>query len=98
MSSLGQVLRELRKKKGVSIKTMAPEVSIDHTYISKIENGYVVPSIEVVKRLANYFHYDKDELLVLSDHIPDDIREILKTRPKEALDYLRERFGKGGQD
>jgi len=96
--SLGEVLRTLRKNKGVSIKVMAPEVCIDHTYISKIENGYVIPSTEVVERLAVYFNYDKDELLILSDHIPDDIKEILRTRPREALDFLREHFSKELKD
>ena len=92
--SLGSTVRELRKKKGVSIKKMAPDVKVDHTYISKIENGYIIPSAEVLSRLAGYFNYDEDELMLLADRIPDDIREILRNRPREALDYLRERFGR----
>jgi len=96
--SLGKTIRSLRKEKGVGIKTMAPELNIHHTYLSKIENGYIIPSAEVVQKLANYLNYDNDELMVLAHRIPDDILEILRTRPHEAMSYLREQFGKRKND
>lgn len=92
--SLGSTIRELRKDKGIGIKVLAREVNVDHTYLSKIENEHVLPSEEVVGRLANYFHYDRDELLLLANRIPRDILEILRTRPREAIPFLRERFGR----
>jgi HTH-type transcriptional regulator, competence development regulator len=91
---VGDIVRQLRKKKGVGIKVLAANVKVDHTYISKIENGYVIPSEEVLTKLANYLEYDKDELMLMADRIPSDIQEILRTQPKEALGFLREQFGK----
>ena len=91
--SLGSRIRELRKKKGVSIKEVASQVYVDHTYMSKIENEHVIPSEEVLHRLADYFNYDKDEFILLANRIPDDVLEILQTSPKEAIDFLREHFG-----
>ena len=73
---------------------MAPELKIHHTYLSKIENGYIIPSAEVVQKIAKYLNYDSDELMMLANKIPDDILEILKTKPFEAMSYLREQFGK----
>lgn len=96
--SLGKTIRNLRKEKGVSIKVMAPQVKVDHTYLSKIENDYAAPSAEVLGRLASYFEYDRDELMLLADRIPDDIREILQTNPKEAMEFLRTQFGKKSRD
>jgi len=96
--SLGKTIRNLRKEKGVGIKTMAPAVKIHHTYLSKIENGYIIPSAEVVQKLARYLNYDSDELMILANRIPDDILEILKTKPHEAMSYLREQFGQRKSD
>jgi HTH-type transcriptional regulator, competence development regulator len=90
--TLGEILRQLRRDQGVGIKRLAPELKVDYSYISRLENDKVVPSKEVIDRIANYFNYDRDELMVLSDRLPDDIKKILRENPKEALEYLRERF------
>lgn len=92
--SLGETVRGLRKKKGVSLKRMAPEIEVEYTYLSKIENEYVLPSADVLSRIARYLDYDQDELMILADRIPADIKDILRNNPKEALEFLRERFGK----
>jgi transcriptional regulator with XRE-family HTH domain len=89
-------VRDLRKKKGVGLKRMAPEIEVEYTYLSKIENGYVLPSADVLNRIARYLDYDKDELMILADRMPADIRDILRDNPREALEFLRERFGKRG--
>ena len=90
--TLGEKLRSLRWEKGVSIKKLAPLVEVDHTYLSKLENDHLTPSPQVIDRLASYYEYDRDELLLLANRIPPDILEILRTRPQEALAFLRERF------
>jgi len=87
------LLKNLRKKKGVSIKKMAKEVGLDYTYISKLENSKVNPSSKVVKRISNYFGYNSDELLLSAGKIPKDIEEILRSNPQEAVKYFRSRFG-----
>ena len=89
----GEVLKNLRVKKGVSIKELAGEIGLDYTYISKLENFKVNPSAEVIRRFSHYFDYDADELMLSAKKIPDDISEILRTNPKAALNYLRSKFG-----
>ena len=93
--SFGEVLKDLRTKKGLSIKKLAPEVGLNYTYISKLENSKVNPSPKVVKKISRYFHYNSDELLVTAGKIPKDVEEILKNNPKEAIEYLRSKFGSG---
>lgn len=44
---------EIRKSKGISQKELAQKTGISQTNISKIENGYYVPSISVLKRIAD---------------------------------------------
>jgi len=91
--SFGKLLRELRGEAKVGIKTLAPELGVSYTYISKLENGATSPSEEFVERAANYFHHDKNRLLLAAGKVPDEILKILRENPDEALQFLRERFG-----
>lgn len=91
---LSQKLKSLRKGKGIGIKPLAEELSVNYTYLSKIENDKANPSKETIKRIANYFNVDADELMILADKIPDDIERILRENPKEAIQYLRRKFGR----
>ena len=88
-----RLLKHLRTKNGVSIKKLAAEVGLNYTYISKLENAKVRPSPEVIDRFSHYFNYSTDELMIAAGKIPKDIEEILKGNPKEAIRYLRSKFG-----
>lgn len=50
----GEFLRYMRKKKGIKAKTLAAYSGIDHTYISKLENGKLVnkPSLPVLRAFS----------------------------------------------
>jgi len=84
----GAKLRDLRKKSGMTLRELADKVGIDFTYLSKIENGALPPPSEkVIRKLAEVFNYEQDELLALGGIIPADIAEILKDR--QAREQLR---------
>jgi len=40
----GVLLRDLRRKKGIGIKQLAPELAVSYTYLSKLEHNQVRPS------------------------------------------------------
>ena len=90
----GEILRQLRTGKGVSIKRLAPDLGVTYTYLSKLENSEAGPSEKFVARVAEYFNYDRDELLLSAGKVPQEIMEILRTHPQDAVEFLRERFGK----
>ncbi len=93
----GAKLRELRTKAGMSLRELANKVSVDFTYLSKIETGALPPPSEkVIQQLAVTLNADKDELLTLAGKIPADIAEMLKDR--ETRERLRaERSTKEGR-
>jgi transcriptional regulator with XRE-family HTH domain len=93
--SFGKLLRQLRDERGSGIKTLAPELRVSYTYLSKLENGVTLPSEEFVERVAAYFGRDKDQLLLAAGKVPDEILAILRENPDEALQFLKERFGGG---
>lgn len=90
----GRILRQLRSSVGLGIKKLAPEIGVSYTYLSKLENGEVKPSEELVGRVAHYFSQDKDILLLSAGKVPQDIVEILRNNPDEAIQFLRREFGK----
>jgi len=89
----GHLLRQLRTKTGIGIKRLAPELRVSYTYLSKLENNEISPSAELVDRVAKYFDYNRDTLLLSAGKIPQEILEILRENPDDALKFLRERFG-----
>jgi HTH-type transcriptional regulator, competence development regulator len=90
--TFGELLKDLRIKKGKSIKALGHELGLNYTYISKLENSKVSPSAKSIEKFSRYFKYDSEELLLSAGKVPKDIEEILRSHPKEAIDYLRRRF------
>lgn len=89
----GQILRSLRTKSGMGIKRLAPELRVNYTYLSKLENDEIMPSAELVQRVAEYFNYDCDSLMLSAGKVPEEILNILREHPDKALKFLRNRFG-----
>jgi transcriptional regulator with XRE-family HTH domain len=90
----GEILRQLRKRAGIGIKRLAPELGVTYSYLSKLENIELTPSEDFVGRVARYFDYDCDQLLLSAGKVPEDILSILRSNPEDAIRVLRERFGK----
>ena len=88
----GRILRKLRKKAGLGIKRLAPKLDVNYTFLSRLENNDVGPSEAFIRRVANYFDYDNDLLLLAAGKVPADIRNILQKHPEEALKLLRVHF------
>ena len=85
MTTFGQKIRELRQAKGWTLRQLAPKVSVGFTYLSKVETGRLdfgdYPSEALIHRLADALDADEQELLILADKVPQQIRKRLKERP-----------------
>jgi transcriptional regulator with XRE-family HTH domain len=91
--TFGHLLRQLRDESGTGIKTLAPELGVSYTYLSKLENGVAAPSDQFIERVAKYFDYDHDRLLLSAGKVPEEILKILRENPDTALQFLKDRFG-----
>jgi transcriptional regulator with XRE-family HTH domain len=89
----GEILRQLRNKTGIGIKRLAPELGVNYTYLSKLENLETRPSEKLVERVAKYFNYDRNRLLLSAGKVPPEVLRILRENPDEAIEFLRKRFG-----
>jgi transcriptional regulator with XRE-family HTH domain len=84
--TFGQRIKELRKAKGLGQRAVAAQVGINFTYLSKIENDKVdfaaFPSEETIRKLAKVLEADVDQLLLMAEKIPDQIRRRVLERPE----------------
>ncbi len=62
--SLGKNLKELRREKGWSQDEFAYHAQIDGRQVSRYENDRVMPSLEVVVKMAKAYNVSLDFLLV----------------------------------
>lgn len=79
--NFGKIIQRLRKRYGISQEALALSAKIDRRYMSDIENGKRNISIEIVDRLANFFHvplYEMFDLTLSADKESDKGLEELK--------------------
>ncbi len=81
-----QRVRALRQERGLSQRALAAKLSVNFTYLSKIENERLdfgdYPSEELICRIALALEVDGDELLLLAKKIPEQIRQRVFERPE----------------
>jgi transcriptional regulator with XRE-family HTH domain len=91
---LAGYLRKARQAKGVSIKKAAPELGVDYTHLSKIENGVASPSAALLARLILLYEVENPDVIYgAAGILPPDIDRILSGRPSAAYALLRSRLG-----
>ena len=101
MTPLGEKLRELRRRKGVSQKEMAAAIGVSAAYLSALEHGRRgVPTWVLLQKIIGYFNViwdDAEEVLRLAAQ--SDPRVVIDTsglspEATEFANMLAERIGR----
>ncbi len=88
--AFGQVLREKRMEKGLSLRKFAGLVGVSPTYLSQVEQMNVdPPTADRVKRMAELLGENVDEWTSLAGRITEDLPGIIHEEPTEVPDLLR---------
>jgi transcriptional regulator with XRE-family HTH domain len=90
------IIRELRKKKGIQQKELAIEMGVSQPTVSDWESGKSDPSGERLKKLAEYFEVDEMVILGKSPYIsknpsyfiPADPQESGASQTNQIVDYV----------
>ena len=81
----GHRLRELREQRGLTQKELAELLNVSPSYVNKVERERLhfgdYPSAKFIHRLAEELEADEDELLLLADKVPEEIRRRIRERP-----------------
>ena len=102
----GKRVRELRAQQGWTQKELADSLAVSVSYISKVENERLqfgdYPSEKFIHKLASELDADEDELLLLADKVPEELRKRIRENPEafralaslddSSLDKLVERI------
>jgi transcriptional regulator with XRE-family HTH domain len=105
----GLRIRELRQAKNLTLRELAEKLDVNFTYVSKIENHKLsfgeYPSEDLIRKIAKALGADADELLILAEKIPKQIKKRVMERPDafrkiarlddKSLDKLLENLGEG---
>ena len=88
-NKIGEIIREIRNEKGISLRRLAEIVNVSNVNILYIEKGKINTSLPILKGIAKALNYNIDKLLALADMIDDDIRNIINKRPILITNFLR---------
>jgi transcriptional regulator with XRE-family HTH domain len=91
--SLAKKIVQLRKERNLTQKELASIVGVHFSHMSRYERGISLPSVDVVKKLAQIFHVSADYLLFEESPVmvPADITDQELLQQFERISRLSER-------
>lgn len=89
--TFGTIIRQARKQKGYSQRSLAAILNLDFTYLSKLENDRAdyPPKEEVIRSLARSLDLDEEQLVCWAGRIPQTYEEVLKRNAEQMPTLLR---------
>lgn len=90
----GRAIRKRRKELNevdpqFSVRKVAARVGINHSYLSKVEQGKVPPPSDgLILKLAEDLEMEADALFAKAGSVPPDVREVIMLRPKVMVEFL----------
>ena len=88
---IGEKIKQLRTRKGLTMKELGENLGVSHAHISKLESGNNSPSVDLLEKLSEFFNIDvsyffarKDEDEILFEH--DLSLESLKDKYNLEID------------
>ena len=100
--TIGSRLKNLRKSMGLSIKQLAHGTSLSQALFSRIENGFITPSIPTLQTIANtlkvdityFFEKEEEKQYVIS---ANGNRRLISSNPKipQSRTYQFEMLAEG---
>src|SRR5690348_17972173 len=88
---IGERIKELREQKHLSQGDIEERTGLLRCYISRVENGHTVPSLETLERFAGALDIPLHEVFYTGDELPATATPNLT--PRKGLEELAE----GGQ-
>ena len=96
--NLGEKIKSLRKKRGVSQEYLADRLGISFQAVSKWETGTTLPDVTLIPSIASFFGVSTDELFDFDvygisnkiEAIVDEWKDYLDSDPDKAETIIRD--------
>lgn len=82
--TIHQFIKSQREKTGKSLRDIAGACDVAPAYLSRVENGIVPPSDQLLEKLALVLDTSLDELLLLAGRLPAALRTLIEREPDRA--------------
>ena len=76
MKQLGEIIKELRKRRGLTPKDLARSAGVHFSEIYRIEHGQRFPRAQTLKKLAKPLGISEIELFKLAGFLSEDESEV----------------------
>lgn len=86
-----EVLRFLRKERGLTIEDLARKSGVSFALISKLERNKANPSLSIIRQLAASLEISSSELVSMAESRPDEIRKE-DERHEDGFHFRRVQF------
>jgi transcriptional regulator with XRE-family HTH domain len=100
LKTIGTILRELREEKGLLLREVGAQLSLDPTILSKIEQDKRMPTKEQVKALGGFYKHQKNDVIIawLSDKLFYEVQdeELALQAMQVAEEKIRYNKGRKG--
>lgn len=90
------IVRELRKKKGIQQKELAIEIGVANATVSDWEHGRKNPSGERLRKLADFFGVEPSVILGQEEQplfVPEDPKVCGKSETDQIIERLLQKLG-----
>jgi transcriptional regulator with XRE-family HTH domain len=91
---IGARLRQLREQKQLSQGDIEERAGLLRCYVSRVENGHTVPSLETLERFARVLDVPLYQLFISGKEVPP----TPNLTPRKTLDELMRAVGDKGED
>lgn len=99
---IGERIKTLRQQKGLSQGDVEKRTNMLRCYISRVENGHTVPSLETLERFARALEVPLHELFYEGDQIPAatplSADEVALSPASDSIGRLAQLFERLGHD
>jgi transcriptional regulator with XRE-family HTH domain len=87
--TIGQRIKRERLSRDMTQRDLAEKVRVGVPHISKVEAGRESPGDPLLRRLAEVFEVDAEELFLVARRLPDEIAEEFAADPAKVLAFYR---------
>src|SRR5579864_2149774 len=89
--NIGQVIRSFRGDRGLSQGDIERRTGLLRCYLSRVENGHTVPSLETLAKIAEAMEIKLADFFPGTDSPQDrDMRKVLAELSEEEIRFLTE--------
>lgn len=90
----GELIREKRTEKKLTLRKFADRVGLSPTYVSQIEQGnFAPPPADRIRKMAEVLDADADELIAAAGRMAEEVAGLIEKRPIEMASFLRHAKG-----